>query len=92
MSHHYHALETPNTKVNDHEEDQKQHTMALAIAMTAAADAAMAAANAAVELARLVALPENLERRARTTAAIKIQSFYRSRLVHIYSLVLIDTF
>ncbi|KAI3514410.1 hypothetical protein L1887_12791 [Cichorium endivia] len=74
-SRHYHALQTPEAKVND----QKQHTLALAVAMTAAAEAAVAAANAAAELARLVRCPQELER-TRYEAAIKIQSFYRSHL------------
>lgn len=85
MNHHYHALETPERKVNHHVEDyQKQHTKALAIAMTAAAEAAIAAANAAAELARLVSSPEDFQRIIRNNAAIKIQSFYRAHLVHLY--------
>nr|GEX45079.1 hypothetical protein [Tanacetum cinerariifolium] len=80
LSHHYHALETPEVKVKDREEDQKQHTIALAVAMTAAAEAAVAAANAAAELARLVAMSEDMGMRIRTAAAVKIQSFYRARL------------
>ncbi|GJZ44850.1 reverse transcriptase zinc-binding domain-containing protein [Tanacetum coccineum] len=80
LSHHYHALETPEVKVKDSEEDQKQHTMALAVAMTAAAEAAVAAANAAAELARLVAMSEDMGMRIRTAAAVKIQSFYRAHL------------
>ncbi|XP_071698542.1 protein IQ-DOMAIN 11 [Rutidosis leptorrhynchoides] len=80
MSRHYHALETPDTKLNHLMAAQKQHTKALAIAITVAADAAVAAANAAAELARLVRSPEYLERKIQNAAAIKIQSFYRAHL------------
>ncbi|XP_076908001.1 uncharacterized protein LOC143564684 [Bidens hawaiensis] len=74
----YHALETP--VISNVEDDDKQHTMALANAMKAAAEAAVAAANAATELARLIRSPVDLEGATRTAAAIKIQSFYRSHL------------
>ncbi|KAI7729785.1 hypothetical protein M8C21_014317 [Ambrosia artemisiifolia] len=54
--------------------------MALANAMKVAAEAAVAAANAATELARLIRSPEELEGASRTAAAIKIQSLYRAHL------------
>ncbi|KVH94475.1 uncharacterized protein LOC112517800 [Cynara cardunculus var. scolymus] len=80
MNHNYHALDIPDAKGNDHKEDKNQHTLALAVAMTVAAKAAVAAANAATELARLVRSSEDLEWRTKNVAAIKIQSFYRAHL------------
>ncbi|KAI3787059.1 hypothetical protein L1987_41242 [Smallanthus sonchifolius] len=80
ITRHYHALETPEKKVINHMEDDKQHTMALANAMRAAADAAVAAANAATELSRLIRSFEDIQGTTRTVAAIKIQSLYRAHL------------
>ncbi|KAK9075877.1 hypothetical protein SSX86_004206 [Deinandra increscens subsp. villosa] len=61
-------------------EDDKQHTMVLAGAMRVAAEAAVVAANAATELARLIRSSADLEGTTRTAAAIKIQSLYRAHL------------
>ncbi|XP_035830445.1 uncharacterized protein LOC110863940 isoform X1 [Helianthus annuus] len=80
INRHYHALETSEKEVINHVEDGKQHTMALANAMRVAAEAAVAAANAATELARLIRSPEDIQGATRITAAIKIQSFYRAHL------------
>lgn len=68
-------------RVINRDEDDKEHTMALANAMRAAAEAAVVAANAAADLARLIRSPADLEGTTRTAAAIKIQSCYRAHLV-----------
>ncbi|KAE8694819.1 putative sulfate transporter [Hibiscus syriacus] len=66
-----------------HEDEQKKHAMAVAMATAAAADAAMAAARAAATVVRLTASAAATNEKSsaiKEAAAIKIQSVFRSHL------------
>lgn len=68
--------------VSEYENDQKTHAIAVAVATAAAADAAVAAAHAAAAVVRLTAIRNGRAMRVvKESAAIKIQSFFRSYLV-----------
>lgn len=67
--------------VSEYENDQKTHAIAVAVATAAAADAAVAAAHAAAAVVRLTAIRNGRAMRVvKESAAIKIQSFFRSYL------------
>ncbi|KAF8401742.1 hypothetical protein HHK36_012688 [Tetracentron sinense] len=67
----------------EYEKEQKKHAMAVAAATAAAADAAIAAAQAAATVIRLTAAATERTSAVEEAAVIKIQSFFRSYLVHI---------
>lgn len=64
--------------------EQRKHALVVAIATTAAAEAAIAAAHAAAEVVKLTGASRSysfLSKGDRSLAAIKIQSAYRAHLV-----------
>lgn len=69
--------------------DQKRHAMAVAVATAAAADAAVAAAQAAAAVIRLTSKTNGRTSSIEEAAAIKIQSVFRSYLVHYYYFIFI---
>ena len=69
-------------KANEVEEMQRQHTSSIAIATAKAAEAAMAAAQAAVELARLTNATRFPGKSKEEVAAIRLQTAFRGYLVY----------
>lgn len=80
-------LEDEDVKLTEAENEQNRHAYSVALVTAMAAEAAIAAANAAAQVVRLRAAVSSKSKE--DVAALKIQTVFRGYLVHTYMLVAI---